>query len=225
MADGSKNPIDVLGESVAELHNVQIERVNKLQNDLFHVARLQLDTAMKAIEDHRNAVIEAFTHKANASDVNELAKARSLQMAAIAKELDQHRYNTKHAIDSVNEAIKKVKDTTVDSSSHADDYANLMTKIAEIKGYISCNREEAARINFDIKTYIDKKIEEVRSEFASKPSELAAFRDDLEQKLSAIATESRNADEISKKTLQKHFILDKKIESAVYLLQKLGMQL
>lgn len=224
MSDGNKSPIDVLGENVAELHNVQIERLNKLQNDLFHVARLQYDSAMQAISEMKVYFTEEMTQKASISSLNEIVNQRSLQVASLSKELDDHRSNTKRLIEGVQEAVIKLKSSYVEASSYADDYSVLMTKINELKEQASCNRDESSRNVSNALEYIDKKIEDLRIEFASKPSELNEFREDLQKKVEALAVESRNADEISKKTSQKHYLLDKKIESAVYLLQKHGLQ-
>lgn len=239
--DGHRAAIDKMGESVANLHNSQVERINKLQSDLVSsnqsaISSTQGLTSLKeSIAEKFGAVWseissmkddhqEDLLSKCSNADVQEKAQSHAQQITNIAKELDAHRTATKNVLEMLKGNIAEIKDSMVKGSSYADDFAEIMKKISTFKADVLNVRDELPSRISQSMTQMESKLADLKCELTSKPSDIMDFKNEVAKKIEPIALDASSANIRSQNIDKKTFLLEKQLENVQLLIKKLELK-
>jgi len=239
--DGYKKAIDSLGENVAKLHNLQVERVNGLQSDLIEHAGTsakiisgQSDiqgSVTKMLDDVKGGMAtlkktqdEALATKANAAEVGALQVTINKNAAQHAQMFNDLRKSVDGIVSQLESDIKSTKDNSISPAAFISSIDLINTQVTALKADSANSKAALPSVSLQLECKIAKAIDDLRNELTSKPSDLVDFKNDILKKLEAIALDASSANLRSQNSDKKVFLLEKQLENAQLLIKKLELK-
>lgn len=194
---------------------------NKLQSDVFHVARLQHDAAIQAIEEHTQATLSALANKPNTDVVIAITKVQSDQIRNIETATTKFRQDYLAAISQLNEALKGTKEQFVDASVYETDMDIVQRNMEQLSMQLHKLREDMQAQGRNLLNTLKVELDNFWQKIQEKPSEIATFTSEVNAKTDAATYQAISAVNHIKGYDHRFMIIEKKIESIFIMLKKL----